>query len=86
MMQVNDEYAAVKDMPLEKSAGGAKPGDYGLEGLRIPASQQPITNSGVADNFGVCLGESHICALTWGIRVDHPVETNTKKRFINFDL
>ncbi|KAG0574283.1 hypothetical protein KC19_VG250400 [Ceratodon purpureus] len=51
--KVNDEYAAVKDMPLEKSAGGAKPGDYGLEGLRIPASQQPITNSGTSSgNMG----------------------------------
>lgn len=53
MMQVNDEYAAVKDMPVAsmKEAGGAKPGDNGLQGLRVPAPQQPTTNSGNTDHF-----------------------------------
>jgi hypothetical protein len=55
MMQVNDEYAAVKDMPVAstREAGGAKQGDNGLQGLRVPAPQQPTTNSGIADTFRV---------------------------------
>lgn len=54
MMQVNDEYAVVKDMPVAttREAGGAKPGDNGLQSLRVPAPEQPTTNSaGNADDF-----------------------------------
>jgi hypothetical protein len=54
MMQVNDEYAAVKDMPVAntRETGGAKPGDNGLQSLRVPAPEQPTTNSaGIGDEF-----------------------------------
>ena len=55
MRQVNDEYAAVKDMPVAstREAVGAKPVDNGLQGLRVPAPQQPTTDSGTAVIFRV---------------------------------
>lgn len=47
LTKVNDEYAVVKDMPVAttREAGGAKPGDNGLQSLRVPAPEQPTTTS-----------------------------------------
>lgn len=52
-MQVNDEYAAVKDMPAASTREnvGAKPGDNGLQSLRVPGSEQPTTNAGIIDTL-----------------------------------
>ena len=53
MLQVNDEYAVVKDMPVAstREGGGAKPRDNGLQRLRVPASEQHITNAGIVASF-----------------------------------
>jgi len=67
MMQVDDEYTAVKDMPVanQREAGGAKPGDNGLQSLRVPAPEQPTTNAGIVDNFGFSyIILRHLCCIS----------------------
>lgn len=70
MMQVNDEYAVVKDMPVAtpREAGGAKPGDNGLQSLRVPASEQPTTTSAGNDLLASHDIPKHPCSL-WGFLV-----------------
>jgi len=53
MTQVNDEYSVVKDMPVAnpRESAGAKPGDNGLQSLRVPAPEQPTTSAGIVDDL-----------------------------------
>ena len=55
MRQVNGEYGVVKDMPVAstREAVGAKLVDNELQGLRVPAPQQPTTDSVIAVIFKV---------------------------------